>query len=81
MQIRKLISVLLALMLALSLCVPAMADEGGETADPLTRGELLKALYGLIEGAETDAPDEKDDVPEKKTRGRKAAEEAGDDAD
>lgn len=64
MNSKKLISVLLALVLALSLSVPAMAAAEDESADLLTRGELLAALYGLNEDAEAQAHQEFfDDVP------------------
>ena len=43
MKHRKLISILLALLLALSLCVPAFAVD----ADALTRGEFVAALFAL----------------------------------
>ncbi len=43
MKHRKLISIALALLLALSLCTPAFAAEG----DTLTRGEFVSALFAL----------------------------------
>ena len=43
MKHRKLLSMALALLLALSLCTPAFAEEG----DTLTRGEFVSALFAL----------------------------------
>ena len=43
MKNRKLISITLAMLLILSLCVPALAAE----EDTLTRGELVSALFDL----------------------------------
>ena len=64
MKRRRILSFLLALALALSLAVPALAAEGEAGETDLTRGECVAALYALCGGQapETDRADF-DDVP------------------
>ena len=60
MKHRKLLSILLALALALSLCVPALAADG----DVLTRGKFVMELYKLTEAWDGEAKQDRfDDVP------------------
>ncbi len=64
MKLRRILSVALALLLALSLAVPAFADGGVPGNEVLTRGALISALYSLSNAKEPmPRPEEFADVP------------------